>query len=1275
MNFLYKFLLFFLVSYCGASSFAPNPDAGRVSVSVDEESLQNLLSVYENTGSHDFGTMEKLNDVDEIKRVDRYYLYNWKIDLSEDDLKFSVEGTLDAQGRKKVWRIPLHPYVHFGGLYASADVFFQNLDLSDDGRVNLSLCIADANVNLSDASYGYGDIMDELVADGFFHVDKLINKNVQNAVDNALIQMTETSKCINITRDILVGYPEFSKTININHVGTKVENKKLSVYGCPTAGKMVGGTVVINNNPCETVSYSISVYTSNEVPYAGTASKITLALCGDDIHGVNKCFSKELNGKTGDGEISHLFIENSTVLVNNLSLTLDSDNSGKYPDWYVDSVIVDMKLPNNSTFHYWFPINRQIGGPLNSSSYTFRENDNLQVYEFQIETGDQTHFDHAGTDSYVLAKACDIKDKCLLLYLQKAGRPDFEAGTITKFSYITEKKLDNLKSLTLYNLFENEHPGWYVQDVVYRHYSFPENIDHSLKDGQVFMFRQWLADGEYGNAYYRGEGLGMFEPANWVGNPFFRHYVSAKRYVYNNYGYDVAIKTRDGKSGDSYGTDANITLTIEGCSGEKVSFDLNDDVNNFEKGSLDYFRLSDNHNLKGIKKVTLHNDGSNSGAGWDPEYIIVTPVSYQGVDKIVYDENKIGQNGLYNKPYGHAFSNKVDDKIIWEIIGANVTWESPEVLSCADVQTPAIYSETYVVHPDDFVQILGINLDKAQNIGISLKQRIGPLFITNDYALFYIPSDTPLGIYNIGSVVMDGVTQPVILHVVGAKPILDGLAISIAEPGDAFEASMRNINSSSRFYLGEYQLKVLDLSSKGVYLQIPRNMENGVYKFRVESDDLDITYDETIKIIKSIVPHVLSVSENPAYTGQIVVINGKNFGYDEKKISVFIGDKKAEIKSLENEMITIQIPAGVSGQSVSVSVLREEIPAPENLTIDIKGLPWFMSFDDLEHPWTCDNAELSSDEFIKYGDIGYSLKIHGDGYKSIVSPVFNTYELGAISDILLLDVWIPEEQKNPYWKGDVQMSVDIPAAGLYNVWIGQVLLTELQSGWNTIRFELNEVVYKALAGDYPNATFTIMLNANQNADDFRIDNLRFGGNIKTRTTEHVAVGRILDVYSAEFMSFDNINDWNVSSQELLFVENPKIQGLGATGVNISGYNEIRSRSFYPAELKFVSNVISLDVFVPNPQPNDYWVGDISIGLNCPDIGINSVHLGEVQSLTHMFRNEYNNVQFLIPDEIVSALRYGVGKCSFSVYLNVNNGAGLFLLDNMGFVNVYEVAKR
>lgn len=134
-----------------------------------------------------------------------------------------------------------------------------------------------------------------------------------------------------------------------------------------------------------------------------------------------------------------------------------------------------------------------------------------------------------------------------------------------------------------------------------------------------------------------------------------------------------------------------------------------------------------------------------------------------------------------------------------------------------------------------------------------------------------------------------------------------------------------------------------------------------------------------------------------------------------------------------------------------------------------------------------------------------------------------------------------------------------------------------------------------------------------------------------------------------------------------------MQGLGATGIMASGYTEIESRRFLLSELQYVSDVISLDVYVPNPQPNDYWVGNLGMGLRCFDSGI-SMYLGNVD-LTHLFREEFNNVRFTLPPDALQALKSDAGECSFSVYLNVNNGAGLFLLDNMGFVKKIEVAGR
>ena len=271
---------------------------------------------------------------------------------------------------------------------------------------------------------------------------------------------------------------------------------------------------------------------------------------------------------------------------------------------------------------------------------------------------------------------------------------------------------------------------------------------------------------------------------------------------------------------------------------------------------------------------------------------------------------------------------------------------------------------------------------------------------------------------------MDGIIQNVTIEVLGEKPILDGIAVVSAKPGDAFEVSMRNIDVTSKFYLGNILLDFLGLSNSGAYVRIPRNIEKGMYPFRVSSNGWDITFDEIIEIVESVVPHILSVSPDVAYTGQSIKITGKNFGTEVNDIVVKIGDAVAIVESLSDDEITIQIPTGVSGKGIAVKVIRKEVSAPETTTIDIKSLPFFMSFDDTNHPWTSAIATLSYDNYVKFGDEGYSLKVHGNGYMTIESPIFNTYELGAISNELLLDVWIPEDQANPFWYGEVQMSVN-----------------------------------------------------------------------------------------------------------------------------------------------------------------------------------------------------------------------------------------------------------
>ena len=163
---LISLFIFFSITF--SATFSPNPDAGMVSVSVDNESLQNLLSVYENTGYHDLGTTNALEKVDEIQEINKYYFENWALNLENNDFKFNMTGVLDVDGIKKFFNIPFHPNVKTNGVKAELNAFFKDFGISNDGNVHLSVCLSDNDIDISDISYGYGYIVDKFIIDGIF---------------------------------------------------------------------------------------------------------------------------------------------------------------------------------------------------------------------------------------------------------------------------------------------------------------------------------------------------------------------------------------------------------------------------------------------------------------------------------------------------------------------------------------------------------------------------------------------------------------------------------------------------------------------------------------------------------------------------------------------------------------------------------------------------------------------------------------------------------------------------------------------------------------------------------------------------------------------------------------------------------------------------------------------------------------------------------------------------------------------------------------------------
>ena len=178
--------LFFFFSIAFSATFSPNPDAGMVSVSVDNESLQNLLSIYENTGYHDLKLIKKITDVKAIKKINELYFHNFLIELEDNQVFFQLEGVADVNLRVVIG-IPFHPHIKTSEIEASTNVFLYDFKVSNDKNIRLNICLSGVNTEISDISYGYGYIADKILGKAF--ADDYANSIVQSEVNTAIVPL------------------------------------------------------------------------------------------------------------------------------------------------------------------------------------------------------------------------------------------------------------------------------------------------------------------------------------------------------------------------------------------------------------------------------------------------------------------------------------------------------------------------------------------------------------------------------------------------------------------------------------------------------------------------------------------------------------------------------------------------------------------------------------------------------------------------------------------------------------------------------------------------------------------------------------------------------------------------------------------------------------------------------------------------------------------------------------------------------------------------------
>src|SRR5690606_8405708 len=118
-----------------------------------------------------------------------------------------------------------------------------------------------------------------------------------------------------------------------------------------------------------------------------------------------------------------------------------------------------------------------------------------------------------------------------------------------------------------------------------------------------------------------------------------------------------------------------------------------------------------------------------------------------------------------------------------------------------------------------------------------------------------------------------------------------------------------------------------------------------------------------------------------------------------------------------------------------------------------------------------------------------------------------------------------------------------------------------------------------------------------------IDHLRFAGDVTPQDARHVEGSLPHDVALLPIGGFEDLADWTASPAAGVTLETVTVlDGQAALKIEPGGVRVLESGAFDTEELSGISDTLSMDVFVPTPQPNPWWVGEVQLFASCPSAG-------------------------------------------------------------------------
>jgi DNA-binding protein YbaB len=153
------------------------------------------------------------------------------------------------------------------------------------------------------------------------------------------------------------------------------------------------------------------------------------------------------------------------------------------------------------------------------------------------------------------------------------------------------------------------------------------------------------------------------------------------------------------------------------------------------------------------------------------------------------------------------------------------------------------------------------------------------------------------------------------------------------------------------------------------------------------------------------------------------------------------------------------------------------------------------------------------------------------------------------------------------------------------------------------------------------------------------------------------------------LGFENLAGWSSPQAVLASVLNPVTQGTRSLRIsNVIGMTDIISANFSSALAAQGSTLLRFDLWLPSNQPNPAFFGSVAAIISIPSANISSANLGS-RALTPLTQNQFNTLEFTLPDNVRQALDGDHGDVKLRLVLSVNSGSGPWYLDNVRFASL------